>query len=117
MLRGETSPSMRSALIEWSVLLALLCGVFFPVLKWMVERWTAADSYTSHGFLVPLVSAYFIYRERETLAKLPRKPSAWGAVVFAAGLILFALGGILRVYFTSGLALVLCVAGMVRYWG
>jgi exosortase len=102
---------------EWIVLGALLLLAFLPVLRWMYERWIAADSYTSHGFLVPLVSAYFVYQQRAQLMRETRRPSAWGLVLVGCALAIFCVSGLLRVYFTSGSALVLCLTGMLAYWG
>jgi exosortase len=102
---------------DWAVMLVLLCAAFYPVLHWMYGRWTAADSYTSHGFLVPLISAYFIFQQRTELARTARRPSKWGLALLGFGLLVFVLGGLLRVYFTSGFALLVCLAGMLLYWG
>ncbi|HYG78465.1 MAG TPA: exosortase/archaeosortase family protein [Planctomycetota bacterium] len=102
---------------EWAILLALLCAAFLPVLRWMYDRWTAPDSYTSHGFLVPLVCGWLVYTQREQLLALPRKPAISGLFLFAASLLLLVVSGLLRVYFTSGFALVGCIAGMIAYWG
>jgi exosortase len=102
---------------EWAIILGLLCAAFYPVLVWMYERWTAADSYTSHGFLVPLISGFFIYRQRHELARTERRPSKWGLALLILGLLVFIGGGLLRVYFTSGFALVVCLTGILAYWG
>jgi exosortase len=102
---------------DWTVILLLLCAAFFPVLQWMYERWMAPDSYTSHGFLVPLISGFFVYRQRAELAVLERRPSKWGLALLGFGLLIFVLSGLLRIYFTSGFAMVLCLTGILAYWG
>src|ERR1043166_2509669 len=95
---------------EWLILLPLLGAVFYPVFTWMYERWTAQDSFSSHGFLVPIVSGLIIYSQREQLRNEPRRPSPWGLVLLSLGLIVFILSGLLRVYFTSGFALLIILA-------
>ncbi len=102
---------------EWALLLLLLGAAFFPVLRWMYERWMAADSYTSHGLLVPPICAWLVYQQRDALAREERRPARLGLLLLGAGLLIFAAGGLLRVYFTSGFALLLCLAGMLAYWG
>src|SRR5437764_900875 len=86
----------RSAEREWVILLALTAAVFYPVFTWMYERWSAPDSYSSHGFLVPLVSGLIVYWQRNQLRAEPRRPSVWGLPILAFGLIVFVLSGLLR---------------------
>jgi len=118
-MRDAAQPPLdsRAVLREWLILLGILCVAFLPVLKWMYERWNAPDSYTSHGFLVPLVCGWLIYTQREKLLALPRNPSRWGLVIFGGSLLILVLSGLLRIYFTAGFAIVGCLVGMVAYWG
>lgn len=39
-----------------------LVAAFWPLIKVMPELWLSEDGYYSHGFLVPLISGYVIYR-------------------------------------------------------
>ncbi|MDD4861199.1 MAG: exosortase/archaeosortase family protein [Candidatus Omnitrophica bacterium] len=48
-------------LLKWLAPLGLLAYVYYPTFLWMVERWTARDSYYGHGPLIPLVSLYWIW--------------------------------------------------------
>lgn len=57
--------------------------VFFPTLRWLVASWSN-NPYYSHGFLVPLISAYFAWRKRNALKH--RKPNNIGLAVLALGL-------------------------------
>lgn len=71
-------------------LVALGAAVFYlyyPVLVDLVSQWRADENY-SHGFLIPLVSAYLIWQRRERLQHILVKGSAWGYPVLLAGLIL-----------------------------
>ena len=36
----------------------LLLVAYIPAFSWMYERWTARDTYYSHGLLVPLISGF-----------------------------------------------------------
>ncbi len=40
------------------------------ILGWLVSQWRNPGSESAHGFLIPLVSAYFIWRKRDTLREL-----------------------------------------------
>lgn len=38
----------------------LLCALYWKVVPGMVQQWSQDENY-SHGFIVPLISAYFVY--------------------------------------------------------
>jgi exosortase D (VPLPA-CTERM-specific) len=56
--------------------------------------WWWARPEGSHGWLIPLVSAFILWQRRHRIAAAPRRPSWIGAVVFAGGLVLFAFDDI-----------------------
>lgn len=107
----------KNWLTDWTVMLCFLCAAFYPVLAWMAGRWFAADSYTSHGILVPLISAWLAYSQRSILLREGRNPAGAGLWIFALGVLLYAASGLLRIYFAGTLALLLCLTGMLVYWG
>jgi exosortase/archaeosortase family protein len=53
----------------------------------MFEQWSIDDD-MSHGFVVPIVVLWIVWRERERWQGLPAKPSWWGLVVLAAGAVM-----------------------------
>ena len=74
---------------------ACALGVALVALYWhtgweLYKAWTLIDSYYTHGFLIPAISLYFLWRKRDALAQLPPSSSLQGYVwiVFAAGLLL-----------------------------
>jgi EpsI family protein len=79
----------------------------------MVVRWDQPDSYYSHGWLVPLISAGLLWLRRKELAAARVRPCAWGLLVLASSLVLHLLATMLQVGFLSGFALVGVVAGLV----
>ncbi len=94
---------------------ALLAAAYLPTFRWMADRWTEADSYYSHGFLVPLVTGFLIWRRRipwrERLAAA--RPLDWGgAALLTGGLLLHALGAWSQVFFFSGLSLLPVLMGL-----
>lgn len=80
-----------SAVTALSSLGVLLWALYGDVLVRMVVQWYEEPDY-SHGFLVPLLSAYFVWERRRRLAGLPLRPNLWGAGVLAAGLLMLILG-------------------------
>ncbi len=97
-------------------LIAGLLGVAFRVpLGWMVDRWTAPESYYSHGFLVPLVALFLVYRDRFRLADGAAGRSWVGLSVMLAGVSLLLLSGRLNVFFTGAFAMVPVVWGLCGF--
>ncbi len=103
----------KNDLIKLSSLLALTVIAYIPTFRWMVDRWSAKDTYYSHGFLVPFISAFIIWQKRNELAKLIIKPVNSGWMLFGLGLLIHALSISFRVSFSSGFSLILTLVGLI----
>lgn len=101
--------------------LALAAGfllAYYPTLLWMWSRWFAADSYYSHGVLVPFVTGYLIWQERAALVAIPVKRSKRGMVLLVAGILLYLFSAMFRINFTGGLSmLVVLWGGILHFYG
>ena len=104
--------------IQLTLLTLLLIFAYFPTIVWMVDRWNAKESYYGHGFLIPFVSAYLLWRKRKELLCIQPSPSMGGFFLLMAGLLIHLASAILKVYFTSAFSILLSVPGLVLYlWG
>jgi exosortase len=90
---------------------ALLLWLYSPTLFHLVRQWSH-DSNFSHGFFVPLFSAFVIWQERSRLSHLTLRPSSWGALVLTAGLCLLVLGQLGAEIFLARFSLLLVLAGL-----
>lgn len=63
---------------------------FWALLRLLPDLWLSKDGYYSHGFLVPLISGYIVYKRWDKLKEIPAKPG-WIAVVFLIPLLYVAL--------------------------
>lgn len=61
-----------------SLWLVLFIFLSLPVLPHLYERFTAHESYYSHGFLVPFISMFLIWQKRANLAAINKQPSLVG---------------------------------------
>ena len=96
----------------------LLVFAYFPTILWMIDRWSATDSYFGHWFLIPFVSAYLAWRKRKEIISIQPSPSVWGLFLLIAGLLIHLVSAIIKVYFTSAFSILLSVSGLVLYlWG
>jgi exosortase len=100
---------LLNLLIAFLGLLLLL-----PTLRWLVNEWWSNDYY-SHGVLVPVVSAYFVWR---LLPRLERRPSNLGLLLLVAALAVYLVALFQRAFFVSALGMIGLLAGLVWYlWG
>ena len=95
------------------ILTVLAAAAYVPTFIWMVQRWTAVETYYSHGFLIPLISIFIVWLRREKLSKLKAAPLRLGWLFFGAGIAIHTLSALLQVYFTSGFSLILVIMGLV----
>ena len=93
-------------------LLGLTMWLYWPVLRGLWTQWSL-DGNASHGFLIPLISAYVVWDRRQALRSTPIAPSWWGAVVTAAGLLTLLLGQVGAELFVQRLSFILVVVGLV----
>ncbi len=105
----------NKVIMQIAGILVLITVAYWSTLKWLYERYVGADSYYSHGFLVPLVTGYFIWAERETLKKIDIKSNVWGLVLIITSLLIHVLSMLAEVYFVSGYSLFLLVFGISLY--
>ena len=97
-----------------TITLILLAVLYAPVVPSMVGDWYHDPNY-SHGFLVPLISAYFMWERRAALRAAEIAPSNFGLVVIAGSLLLLIFGFVGTEYFTMRSSLVFLLAGIVLY--
>lgn len=97
------------------LVLTAICAVYATIVPGMVSDWSNDPNY-SHGFLVPLISGYFLYEVWDELKSTPVRPSNAGLVVIVLSLLMLVLGYIGTEYFTMRASLVFLIAGIVLFW-
>jgi len=81
-------------------------------LIWMYDRYMGADSYYSHGFLVPFISLYLIYLHKDNIVKVKPDNSPLGLFVLFFALLLHILGTLLYVFSISGFSIFFLIIGL-----
>src|SRR5438105_2011774 len=90
-------------------------AIFGDTIRWLVASWLNDPNY-SHGILVPLIAAYFVWRARAAFRT--GTPNNLGLALLAVALSLHLVAIPLRIYPLSAFALVLGLASMVvLFWG
>jgi len=97
------------------VIAGCFVGTYWWTFQWMVARWNAPGTYYSHGWLVPIVSGYALWRKRRELASLKLETSRRGLALLVGALLLHVVALAWRVGFVSGFSFLLALAGLVWY--
>jgi exosortase len=99
-----------------AVICLLIAVVYYHVLVKLATDWWQIPDF-SHGFLVPLFSAYLVWEKRETLRSTIIAPCWGGIAVIVLGLFVLLLGVYGSELFLSRVSLVIVLAGLVLCFG
>ncbi len=105
-----TVPARKNALL-WLPFLALP-AIYLPALYDLVIEWYTDPNY-SHGFLIPIISGFLLWKKREAILSAPRATDYGGLVVLIAGLLLFVVANSAAEYFTIRLSFLVTFIGLV----
>jgi len=110
----NSSDPYRTRLLQSAIIVACLVILYFRVLQGLVSDWLHLPDF-SHGFLIPIVSLYFVYERRKELSVL-NPSTAWGGfglIVF--GILLLLLGNLATEYFTMRFSILVVLAGIILF--
>lgn len=107
-------------MINWSkikvwVVIVLVILVYLPTFLWMKYKFLEYNSNYSHGFLIPIVSIYLIWKMKDELKQIPISPSPKGLRLFCVGLVLHLLSRCFMIDFVSGFSLIIVIFGLCLY--
>jgi exosortase len=97
------------------LLVGVLALLYAPVLRLLVWQWYNDADY-SHGFLVPLLSAFLIWQRRDKLCLVARRPSPWGMVIVLVSLGCLFLGSLGAELSLARLSLLGVICGLIVYF-
>jgi exosortase len=96
------------------ILGGLVLVLYGPVLKALALDWWTDPDY-GHGFLVPVFSAFVLWRQRDRWRALALEPRNVGLLVMTGALALLVLGSLGAELFTSRFSLIILLGGMVLF--
>src|SRR5580693_847572 len=110
-------PSLRAepmlvSIAEAIVLGGLLLWLYFSTLAHLVAQWWHDPNF-SHGFFVPLFSAFVVWQERQRFAQLAPQPSRLGFVLLCSALFFLVVGQMGAELFIARSSLLLLLGGIV----
>lgn len=95
--------------------LVLFVYAYRDTFLWLYERYTNPDSHYSHGFLIPFVSGWLIWRKRDELRAMTLSGSGLGLALMVLALLLHVGSVWTHVFFTSGFSIMLFIIGACLY--
>jgi len=108
---------LRAAIVRWlpagAVTVAFLY-LYFPVLQDLVTQWSTDPNY-SHGFIVPIISAYLVWERREALERTSERGTPWGYIVLLASVVMLIVGTAATFGYAARLSLLLGIAGLILF--
>ncbi len=90
--------------------------IYWPTLGWLYDRYIAADSYYSHGFLVPFVSAFLIWMNRKHLSGESVSSSWAGLLLVIFALTAHYLSMVFEVFFVSAFSILPLFIGVCLFF-
>ena len=117
--QGAHEGASRSGAGRFSFPVALVavavayCLLYAGTFGRLADVWWSRDDF-SHGFLIPVISAYLVWLKRSRLAALGWRPAmGWGLAVVVVSGALRVIGGAAGVIAVEGLSAVMMLAGLV----
>lgn len=118
-LPEQRSASTEKPTLPWTAIAwfgVLLTACYAPVLFGLVRQW-ATDEDVGHGFFVPLVASYIVWKRREQLAATKPVPNYWGLVLVMLGALQMLLGTLGAQIFIARTAFLVSLVGAVLFLG
>lgn len=106
--------SLRTYRLGFTALAVCLIVAYWRVGELLVRQWYTDPNY-SHGFFVPVIAGWFLYRDREALRDVQVDPALPGLLVLLCGMGMMVLGFLATELMTMRVSLVVVLAGLVLY--
>lgn len=111
------APLSPTACWRAGALAACVLMIYAPVLSHLAGQWWDEPDY-SHGFLVPLFSAFLLWRRRDALRQVTLRPSWTGMPILCASLCVLIAGSLGAELFLQRISLLGVITGLVVWcWG
>ncbi|HUN63395.1 MAG TPA: exosortase A [Candidatus Sulfotelmatobacter sp.] len=110
----------EAQILKFSVQALLLVGVLLALYLHVVESLFAQcwrDPNFSHGFLVPFLSAWMLWNNREKFKQQSLVPNWWGLLVVLGAMGLLVVGALGAENFLSRTSLLFALAGITIFFG
>ncbi|HTW31630.1 MAG TPA: exosortase A [Candidatus Sulfotelmatobacter sp.] len=111
-MRRESAQFASVPYWQMGVIAALSLWIYWSTLTRLLGQWWHDPNF-SHGFFVPLFSAFVVWQERDRLSRLRPAPSWSGLAILFCGLVVLVIGQMGAELFLARSSLLLLLAGLV----
>ena len=101
-------------LVFFAILFLAIAGIYADIFQGLYLDWMDDPNY-SHGLLVPLISGYFVWQQRQKLEELEVKPANSGIFLILFALLVLFAGVAAQEYFSKRSSFVFLLAGIVLF--
>ncbi len=108
-MRGTNNKSF----LVWGSFFLLTIINYWPTFKWMIWRFEEANSYSTHGYLIPFIAAWLAYKEWKTAPLTDSNPSHWGILIILFTISIHLFSGIADISSISGLSILSLLYGFL----
>jgi exosortase D (VPLPA-CTERM-specific) len=115
MLIQSIESPRTGAVRAWTIgfVATLLAAVGYSgALFELVRRWTTQEEY-SHGFLIPLVTAWLLWTRRDVLVASIGRPAWSGAILILLAMVMHIVGQLSAIFILSQLAFIVALLGII----
>ena len=115
----QSAAPVKAAALPWVPIIwfgALLLICYLPILALLVRQWSN-DEDMGHGFFVPLVAGYIVWKRRSLLASLKPVPNYGGLALAILGALLMMVGTLGAQIFIARVAFLVSLVGAVLFLG
>ena len=102
-------------LMLWGLLALSFVACYYSMFQWLVYKYEGLNTYYSHGYLIPFVSAYLIYLRRKEIIQAEIRSNATGAGLIVCALTIHIFGVLGNINFISGFSMVMYTFGCSLY--
>ncbi len=113
---NQSRPQFSSSAVKQSIVLTILFCGFFADFLYRQARY-ATDPDWSHSAMVPLISLWFIWVNRERIASLSRGRNLLGIPLMLFGMLVYFLFSLSTIanHTVQGAGMILCLLGLVLF--
>ena len=106
--------SYRTTLLKLAIVVVCLLLLYFRILQGLVSDWVRMPDF-SHGFLIPIVSLYFVYERRKQYSVLGPSSHWAGLALLLFGVMLYLLGNLATEFFTIRFSMLVVLGGIILF--